>query len=111
MLDEDGKVSQEREVLTQYGLQSKRLKTSCHTLSMTIRSSLFDDLGGFREKLTKYPTHDDGNMKRRLKALEKSGDIRKCPDEERERILVFPNGRFCGDRNYNPFGLFHTVKR
>ena len=120
VLMKDGDVSQRYGVLMGYGvpgprLQSRGLKISCHTLSMFIRRSVFEDIGGFRENLTKYPTHDDGHMKRALKKLEKEGSIVKCPDQvgrdERARILMIPNGRFCGDKNFNPFGLFHEAKR
>jgi len=26
-------------------------------------------------------------------------------------LLMFPNGQYCGDVDYNPFGLFHTLTR
>jgi len=111
ILDEEGNLSQNPEDLAAYGLVRQRLRTSCHTLSMTIRKSVFLETGGYREKLLKHPTHDDGNMKTRLKRMQAAGAITKCPDDERTRICVFPSGRFCGEKDYNPFGLFHSLPR
>jgi hypothetical protein len=113
VLDEWGEVHQDYETLMEYGvpasrLESRKLRLSCHTLSMIIRRSLFEDLGGYREKLGRHPTHDDGHMKRQLRR--KKG-ITKCPDDDRPWILMIPNGRYCGDNNANPFGLFHSAKR
>ncbi|MHC4354549.1 MAG: glycosyltransferase [Planctomycetota bacterium] len=112
ILDESGNFSQEPEALMEFGLPETkargRLRISCHTLSMFIRAELFAMVGGFREKLGSHPTHDDGNMKRRLKRMD---GIRKCPDDERPYIYMIPNGRYCGDKDANPQGLFHNLKR
>lgn len=114
VLTEDGMLTQDRAVLAEYGVQRSKLRVSCHTLSVLMAAKLFEKVGGFREKLTRYPTHDDGDMKRKLARLWKCGEIKKCPDDNRPNIYVFPTGRFCGDgsdRNANPFGLFHGATR
>ena len=112
VLDKNGNFTQDPKELTAFGLPTEKayggLRISCHTLSMFIRRELFIMIGGFREKTHKYPTHDDGNMKRRLNRIER---IRKCPDDERPYIYMFPNGRYCGDRDANPTGFFHGLKR
>ena len=52
-------------------------------------------------------THDDGDMKRKLNRAK----LQKWPDDDRPKLYMFPNGRYCGTDDYNPFGLFHTLKR
>jgi glycosyltransferase involved in cell wall biosynthesis len=111
VLDKDGHITQDRDELAKYGFPKERgLRVGCHTLSMIVRADVFRDTGGFRENIGHYPTHDDGDMKRKLKHLERVGVV-KCPDDERPVIYMFPNGRFCGDKDCNPFGLFHELKR
>jgi GT2 family glycosyltransferase len=112
ILDEDGYVTQDYDELLRYGVPTARLdrwgvRLSCHVLSMVIRREVFDAVGGFRERMGQYPTHDDGHMKRQLK----SGGYTKCPDHERPTIYMIPSGRLCGKRNANPFGLFHSLVR
>jgi len=116
VLDERGRITQDRETLKQYGLDMKRgLRVSCHTLSMVIRQEVFAQTGGYREKFGKHPTHDDGHMKKMLGRRVRRGEITRCPDghgeDYRPVIYVFPNGRFGGNENYNPMGLFHTLQR
>ena len=112
VLNKEGLFSQGREDLTAYGVPpSQGLRISCHTLSMVIRRTVFETTGGFREKLGTYPTHDDGNMKGKLKRLQEAGKITKCPDAERPTIYMIPNGRYCGEKDCNPFGFFHDLTR
>jgi glycosyltransferase involved in cell wall biosynthesis len=111
VLDEKGHFTQDRDVLEQYGYPKENgLRVGCHTLSMVIKASVFKQTGGFRENVGSYPTHDDGEMKKKLIRL---GAL-KCPDkdpDERPMIYVFPNGRFSGGKDCNPLGLFHDLKR
>ena len=37
------------------------------------------------------------------------GTVTMNPD--RTTLWMFPNGQFCGDVDYNPFGLFHGLTR
>ena len=111
ILDGNGVLTQKPIELIRLGLPSKKangsLHISCHTLSMYIKRNIFEKTGGFRERIGKHPTHDDGNMKHKLNKL----GLRKCPDDERPIIYMIPNGRFCGDKDANPFLLFHGLKR
>ena len=112
ILTEKGKLSQAPDELIKFGLPKEKAKTDlhigCHVLSMFIKKDIFNKIGGFRENLLSYPTHDDGDMKRKLNKIE---NIKKCPDEERPLIYMFPNGRYCGNKNCNPLGFFHNLKR
>jgi hypothetical protein len=44
-----------------------------------------------------------------------AGEIRDFDDmigfEHRPILYMFPNGKYCGDVDHNPFGLFHTLTR
>ena len=107
VLEEDGSFTQDYNVLASWGVTRKGLHIGCHVLSMYIKAVVFKDVGGFREKLGKHPTHDDGNMKRKLN----KGGFVKCPDDERPKIYLIPNGRFIGDKDANPHGYFHGLRR
>ena len=111
VLDKDGNLSQEADELIAWGVPKKKalgsLHIGCHVLSMYIKASVFNEVKGFREKLTSYPTHDDGNMKTKLN---RNGFV-KCPDDERPKIYMIPNGRYSGDKNANPYGYFHSLCR
>jgi len=121
VLDEDGVFHQEIHILERYGFDTKRLPTRglklpCHTQSMVIRRSVFEATGGYpTDRATSYPTHDDGRMKGRIGRVARNQSVVKCPDDkdndQRELIYMFPNGKYCGDINYNPFGLFHDLSR
>ncbi len=111
VLDEFGNLTQEPSELMKFGLPYEKanssLRISCHTLSMYVRADVLKKTGGFREKFGSHPTHDDGNMKSRLNHI----NTTKCPDDERPTIYMIPNGRYCGDKDYNPLGLFHSLER
>lgn len=115
ILDEEGIFTQNKEILKLYGLPENRIKTrglkiSPHSNSYTIRKSLFLKLGGSREdRIMNYPNRDETPLKAKLKYLWKRGKI--TIDEYRPTIYMFPVGHFCGDINYNPFNLFHTLNR
>jgi hypothetical protein len=111
VLDEDGRLTQNEQELSAYGVRRGGLRVSCHTLSMIVQADIFRKVGGFREQLGRYPTHDDGDMKRKLKKLVVKQEITKCPDAERPLIYVFPNGRFCGGRDADPLKMFHELAR
>lgn len=107
VLDKNGVVNQDRKVLRKYGVpRSQRMRLSCHVLSMIMKRSVYDKTGGYRENLGKHPTHDDGDMKRKLRRFKKAPD--KNPDI-RPLVYALPNGRFC--KTDNPHNLFHDLKR
>lgn len=111
VLDEQGNMTQSQQVLEAYGTRPGGLRVACHTLSMIIQADAFWKTGGFRENIGSHPTHDDGDMKRKLHRMLARNEITKCPDGERPDIYVFPNGRFCGDKDADPLKLFHELAR
>jgi len=110
-LNEYGDFTQDPYFLMGWGVPPEKahgsLHIGCHVLSMYIRASVFGEVGNFREKLGSHPTHDDGNMKKRLN---RNGFV-KCPDDERPKIYMMPNGRYSGSKDANPHGYFHNLCR
>lgn len=115
VLLEDGTVTQDFDVLRQYGLTEKRIKErglniSPHPNNFIMRKTVFEMLGGYAERAERiYPSRDDGQFKGKWVEAERAGRVTIAP--ERTTILMFPNGQFCGDLDYNPFGLFHNLSR
>lgn len=110
VLDESGNFTQDMNVLKQYGLPERELRLPAHGNSYAIKRWVFIAAGGSQQKDT-YPNRDEIPIKRAIKRMEEKGEITRIPDDDRPTIYMFPNGRFCGDRDYNPFGLFHNLKR
>lgn len=111
VLDEQGHLTQDRETLARYGYPPDRgLRISAHGNSYAIKRDLFLELGGSQQK-ERYPNQDEVLLKRKLKKLAQEGKVRIIPDDDRPPIYLIPNGRYSGDRNANPFGLFHELKR
>lgn len=112
VLDENGDFTQDIDVMRQYGLLPNRgLSLPPHGNSYSIKRELFISLGGSKSNAT-YPNRDELLLKKRIKRLQKSGEITVIAERgEKPTIYMFPNGRFCGDIDYNPFGLFHNLSR
>lgn len=118
VLTEDGELTQERGVLLEYGLVPSRLRTHGtrlppHPNNFVMRKTLFEEMGGYDEELIlsrDYPQREDTHFKRHLKRLVNEGKVKMC-HEERPVLYMYPNGQFCGDVDYNPFGLFHDLSR
>lgn len=117
VLLEDGRISQHLNVLREYGLLEDRIKSrglqiSPHPNNFIIRKSIYFDIGGYRENLqNKYPSRGDTFFKHDWTKYFEAGKATLAPAETRPTILMFPNGQFCGDLDYNPFGLFHNLSR
>ncbi len=118
VLDENGNLTQDREVLASYGMPKDRdLKFTPHRNQFAIRKDLYWKLGGFREDRIglPYPQREDGDFARQWRLLYEKGEIKDYDDlvgyDKRPILYMFPNGKFCGDVDYNPFGLFHTLSR
>lgn len=120
VLDEHGRFIQDEETVLEYGFQRWRLESegygiARHVNSFGIRRKLYLELGGSNEHRVgtgKYPNNDDGRLRHRLKQASLRGDIRYCPDGEGLAVLyMFPNGKYAGDVDHNPFGLFHNLSR
>jgi glycosyltransferase involved in cell wall biosynthesis len=116
ILDENGKFSQDRQTLMNYGLSAKRIDDRGfdlppHPNNFVMRKDVYWDLGGYREDLfmKPYPQGEDGLFKREwVKAVEKGKYV---DSDYRPMLYMFPNGQFCGDVDYNPFNLFHDLSR
>lgn len=112
VLTEDIRLTQDHDELVKYGIPQDRMKLRlpAHGNSYAIKRNLFLKIGGSQQK-ERYPNQDEVPVKRAIKSLHREGKIKVIPDEDRPVIYMIPNGRFCGDRNYNPFNLFHDLKR
>lgn len=116
VLDEQGNLTQDFTVLQQWGLPAERLRKKGaalppHPNSFIIRKEAYWMMGGYDEEriLRGYPTNEDNDLKRKWARLRDAGKVTISPD--RPLLYMFPNGQFCGDKNYNPFGLFHELQR
>lgn len=122
VLDEHGKLTQDRETLLAYGLTEERLNTkgvrfTPHRNQFAMHRDLYEKMGGFREDRIgrPYPQREDGDFAKKWRELYECGEIRDFDDlvgyEHRPILYMFPNGKYCGDVDHNPFGLFHTLTR
>jgi len=124
ILDEQGNISQDHEVLKQYGLPEERLKEygtylNVHRNQYATRKDFFiNKMKGYNERLilTKpYPQREDGDFSKRWDKFYEAGEVRDFDDlvgyKHRATILMFPNGKYCvgGDVDTNPFGLFDST--
>jgi len=119
VIDEFGEFTQDRDVLEDYGYifgHPKRdgVKIAAHGNSYIIRRNLYLECGGVDERYVgtgRYPNREEVLLKRKLKRLEEQGSITIWQDKTKPTIYMIPNGRYCGHRDYNPFGLFHDLSR
>lgn len=118
VLDENGDFTQDLDVLRTYGLTERIIKRrgvrmSPHPNNFIMRKSTFDFMGYFDESRVNnpYPIGADAEFKRRFSKLHSKGEVTLRDNELRPTIYMFPNGQYCGDVDYNPFDLFHTLTR
>lgn len=114
VLDEQGNFTQDWKALRAWGCDRGHLRIAPHSNSYIIRRKLFLKVGGVFDGcsgLGKYPQREEIPLKRKLKRLEAAGEITICDDDTKPTIYLIPNGRYCGDRDYNPFGFFHSLSR
>ncbi len=115
VLDENGNFTQDREILQKYGLTRKTLNP--HRNQFAMHRDLYWKLGGYREdRIGKpYPQREDGDFSKAWDNLYAKGEIKDFDDvvgyDKRQTLYMFPNGKYCGDVDYNPFNLFHSLTR
>jgi len=116
VLDKDGNFTQDLSVLAVYGLLPRRIedrgaKVSAHTNDFVMRRNIYWKLGGYREDYVgkPYPQGEDRNFQTKWSRAQTAGDVNRT--EYRPLVYMFPNGKFCGDPDFNPFGLFHELSR
>ena len=116
VLDNDGLFSQDLEILKEYGLSPERVEGGSLRIgplpnNFAMRRDIFWEIGGYREDLVErsYPQGEDRLWKKAWIEWERLGKGKV--HHERPTIYMFPNGKYCGDVDYNPFGLFHGLSR
>jgi len=111
VLDEYGVLTQERPVLEEYGLPlDRKLKLGPLPNNFAMRADVFWDLGGYREDLVEkpYPQGEDRAFRSVWRTFDPDGK-KVCP--HRPTMFMFPNGKYLGDVDADPQGLFHTLTR
>ena len=119
VIDENGDFTQDVDVLKSYGFitdhpKQDGIRISPHGNSYIIKRELYLRLGGVDERYVgtgRYPNREEVLLKRKLKVLENNNEIKIWQDRTKPTIYMIPNGRYCGDKDYNPFGLFHNLSR
>lgn len=123
ILNKDGELVQNYDAVRAYGYEKRRYRKNGfhiapHTNSFAIRRDLYLELGGVSEKFVgtgKYPNREEVNIRGKLNGLRNEGKITildaDTEGDPRPTLYMIPNGRFCGDDDFNPFGLFHTLSR
>jgi len=116
VLLEDGSFTQDLKTIFEYGLSKEYyrkhgLKIGSLPNNICMKRDLFYKLGGYREDLIgkPYPQGEDKSFKRAYRRYERSLD--REPKTVGTPIYMFPNGYYCGDVDFNPFGLFHKLSR
>jgi glycosyltransferase involved in cell wall biosynthesis len=117
VLDEEGRFTQDAEVLFEYGLlrsryKERKAKLPPHPNCYAMNRDVFFEIGGYDEGLVlrrRYPQGEDNLFKRRWRQWAVERGVNSDP--HRPKTYMYPCGQFCGDVDYNPFGLFHELSR
>ncbi len=113
VLDENGDFTQDINVMREWGLEPERgIKLPPHGNSYAFRRDLYLELGGVSEQYVgtgKYPNREELPLKKNIKLHVPEHKI--LQDQTKPKIYMFPNGQYCGSKDYNPFGLFHDTTR
>lgn len=116
VLDENGVFTQDKEALLAWGLvpdryEKRGVNMPPHPNVFVMNRDVFLEIGGYDEERVlrnNYPQNEDNNFKRRWLRWREG---KSHTDEYRPLIYMYPNGQFCGDVDFNPFGLFHKLSR
>lgn len=124
ILNEDGDFEQSVDVVKKYGFRQDKLDSGGfhlppHTNSFAIKKWLYHELGGVSEQHIgsgRHPNREELPLRRRVRAYNRAGKITMLTEEtdgadNRPMLYMFPNGRYCGDKDANPFNLFHSLPR
>jgi hypothetical protein len=113
VLDSNGDIDDDPKTLKSWGLKKKYIGKVFrgHRNQWLMRKSVFNHLGGYNEQVAGQwlAASADSMFFRKWKALEASRTV--TVGEEEPILYSIPNGSHCGDRDYNPHGFFHTLKR
>lgn len=118
VLDENGNFTQDMNVLAKYGLpwermkSGKRLRLGTHNGMFCMRKTVWEDMGRYREDFAggDIPGAEERKFKKKWnRYMEKHPEIKYA--SVKPILYMFPNGKFCGDADFNPFGLFHNLSR
>lgn len=105
VLDENGKITQDLDVLFKYGLKrrKRKLRTYHHTNTFVMRRDVFLAMGGYDERLCEkgtHPTADDRHLYGKYRRFAKAGHV--DPWVWGPEVHVFP---------YPAKSLFHRLER
>ena len=112
VLLEDGTLTQDREILKEYGYEKEKLDASVHGNTFVIKKSIFDELGGYNPKTCTLGYHpvqkrgDDCYFNAKWNRAYKGTKLVRGSD-----IYMFPIGRFHKEGELNPKGLFHNLSQ
>lgn len=112
VLLEDGTFTQDRDVLESYGFSKDAgIKIGPLPNNFSMRKDIYWELGGYREDFVgrPYPQGEDSDFKKKWHQWIRAGKGDWCVVHP--VIYMFPNGKYCGDKDFNPFGLFHNLSR
>lgn len=117
VLLEDGTFTQDKEILIAYGLPRERMRKGLrfgnHPGHFIIRRDVFFEMGCYAENLARrtYPQGEDNDFKRKWHRYQEKIGKGSLGDPYSPIFYMFPNGYYCGDVDFNPFGLFHNLTR
>jgi predicted glycosyltransferase involved in capsule biosynthesis len=118
VLDENGNFTQDKETLREWGLKDRYFTRDLwlppHGNSYIFKRELYLALGGVDERYCgtgRYPNREEIRLKRKLKEVMGRDGATLVDDDRRPVFYMMPNGKYSGDYDDNPFGLFHTLSR
>jgi len=118
VLTVNGTFTQDIDILESWGYDRSRyhergFSMPAHTNNFALLRSLFFEMGGYREDRIglPYPQGEDNDWRKKRRRWEKAGKLKLLADDLRPVIYMFPNGRWGGDVDFNPFGMFHNLSR
>lgn len=112
VLDENGDIRQDKEILKEWGYEKDKLDASVHGNTWVMKRSIFEELGGYAPEKSLIGYHpitgdgDDCHFNTKWNRAFRG----KRPTVGRD-IYMFPIGRFNKDGNLNPFNLFHNLSQ